>query len=216
MSIRLLLVDDHAVVREGVKALVESASDMEVVAEAGTGEEALSKAVEFSPDVVVMDVNLPQLNGIAATQQIISQHPYTSVLVFSTSRDKACVMAALKAGATGFLGKDCNPAELVEGIRAVAAGRSYFCARVKELLLKDYTKKISTDGPEPTMPLSEREQVVLQHIASGRSTKETAFTLQVSVKTVETHRRRIMQKLGAHNTAELVRYAIREGLVSTW
>ncbi|UFS68882.1 response regulator transcription factor [Geomonas sp. RF6] len=216
MSIKLLLVDDHAVVREGIKSLVEASDDIEIVGEAGNGEEAILKAAEANPDVVVMDVNLPEMNGIAATQRILSHSPYTSVLVLSTSRDKACVMAALKAGAIGFLGKDCHPRELVEGIRAVAAGRSYFCGRIKDLLLKDYTKRISTDSPDPVLPLSEREQVVLQHIASGRSTKETAFSLHVSVKTVETHRRRIMQKLGAHNTAELVRHAIREGLVSTW
>jgi len=216
MSIKLLLVDDHAVVREGVKALVGCAGDFEVVGEAANGEEAVRKAVEASPDVVVMDVNLPQVNGITATQQILSRSPYTSVLVLSTSRDKACVMAALKAGATGFLSKDCHPKELLEGIRAVAQGRSYFCGRIKDLLLKDYARRISADPSAPALPLSEREHVVLQHIAGGTSTKETACALNVSVKTIETHRRRIMQKLGAHNTAELVRFAIREGLVSTW
>ena len=216
MSIRVLLADDHKILREGLKALLKGASDIDVVAEASDGQEAVEKAAQSCPDVVVMDLVMPVMNGIEATQRIISKHPATTVLILSSSQDRANVTAALKAGAKGYLGKECIVAELEKGIRAVAAGKSYLDPRITELLITMYTQRNTQDALGNFVVLSKREQDVLRHTADGRNTKDIAFTLSISVKTVETHRLNIMKKLNLNSIAGLTKYAVREGLSSLW
>ena len=216
MSIRVLLVDDHKIVREGLKSLLKGTVDLEVVAEASEGRDAVAKAAQFRPNVVVMDLVMPVMNGIEATQRIIADSPATAVLILSSSQDRANVTAALKAGAKGYLGKECVIAELEKGIRAVAAGKSYLDPRITELLINMYTQKASHDTLGNFVVLSKREQDVLRHTADGRNTKDIAFTLSISVKTVETHRLNIMKKLNLNNVAGLTKYAVREGLSSLW
>jgi len=216
MSIKVLLVDDHKIVREGLKSLLKGTVDLEVVAEASEGRDAVAKAAQFRPNVVVMDLVMPVMNGIEATQRIIADSPATAVLILSSSQDRANVTAALKAGAKGYLGKECVIAELEKGIRAVAAGKSYLDPRITELLINMYTQKASHDTLGNFVVLSKREQDVLRHTADGRNTKDIAFTLSISVKTVETHRLNIMKKLNLNNVAGLTKYAVREGLSSLW
>ena len=216
MGIKVLLVDDHKILREGLKALLESAVDIDVVGEASDGREALDKAEQFRPDVIVMDLVMPVMNGIEATQRIISVLPATAVIILSSSQDRANVTAALKAGAKGYLGKECVVAELEKGIRAAASGKSYLDPRITELLINMYTQKSSQDALGNFVVLSKREQDVLRHTADGRNTKDIAFTLSISVKTVETHRLNIMKKLNLNSIAGLTKYAVREGLTSLW
>ena len=216
MGIKVLLVDDHKILREGLKALLDGVSDIEVVAEASDGKDAIDKAQLTSPDVVVMDLIMPVMNGIEATQRIIARSPATAVLILSSSQDRANVTAALKVGAKGYLGKECVIAELEKGIRAVAAGKSYLDPRITELLITMYTQKSSQDALGNFVVLSKREQDVLRHTADGRNTKDIAFTLSISVKTVETHRLNIMKKLNLNSVAGLTKYAVREGLSSLW
>ena len=216
MGVRVLLVDDHKIMREGLKALLRGALDLEVVAEASDGREAVEKASQSCPDVVVMDLIMPVMNGIEATQRIISRSPGTAVLILSSSQDRANVTAALKAGARGYLGKECVVAELEKGIRAVASGKSYLDPRITELLITMYTQKNTQDALGNFVVLSKREQDVLRHTADGRNTKDIAFTLSISVKTVETHRLNIMKKLNLNSIAGLTKYAVREGLSSLW
>jgi DNA-binding NarL/FixJ family response regulator len=216
MAIRVQLVDDHRILREGLKALLKGIADIEVVAEASDGREAVAKASEFRPDVIVMDLVMPVMNGIDAAQRILSTLPATGVLILSSSQDRANVTAALKAGARGYLGKECVIAELEKGIRAVAAGKSYLDPRITELLINLYTQKSAPDALGNFVVLSKREQDVLRHMADGRNTKDIAFTLSISVKTVETHRLNIMKKLNLNSIAGLTKYAVREGLSSLW
>jgi DNA-binding NarL/FixJ family response regulator len=216
MGIKVLLVDDHRILREGLKALLAGIPDIEVVGEASDGREAVDLAAEFRPDVIVMDLVMPVMNGIEATQRILSHSNATSVIILSSSRDRANVTAALKAGAKGYLGKECIVAELEKGIRAVAAGKSYLDPRITELLINMYTHKSAQDALGNFVILSKREQDVLRHTADGRNTKDIAFTLSISVKTVETHRLNIMKKLNLNSVAGLTKYAVREGLSSLW
>jgi DNA-binding NarL/FixJ family response regulator len=216
MGIKVMLVDDHKILREGLKALLKGVPDIEVVAEASDGRDAIDKAQQSSPDVVVMDLVMPVMNGIEATQRIIARSPATAVLILSSSQDRANVTAALKVGAKGYLGKECVVAELEKGIRAVAAGKSYLDPRITELLITMYTQKSAQDALGNFVVLSKREQDVLRHTADGRNTKDIAFTLSISVKTVETHRLNIMKKLNLNSVAGLTKYAVREGLSSLW
>jgi DNA-binding NarL/FixJ family response regulator len=216
MGIKVMLVDDHKILREGLKALLKGVPDIDVVAEASDGKDAIDKARQSSPDVIVMDLVMPVMNGIEATQQIISRSPSTAVLILSSSQDRANVTAALKVGAKGYLGKDCVIAELEKGIRAVASGKSYLDPRITELLINMYTQKSTQDALGNFVVLSKREQDVLRHTADGRNTKDIAFTLSISVKTVETHRLNIMKKLNLNSVAGLTKYAVREGLSSLW
>ncbi|GFO59237.1 DNA-binding response regulator [Geomonas silvestris] len=216
MSIKVMLVDDHRILREGLKALLKNSPDIEVVAEASDGREAIEKASEARPEVIVMDLVMPVLNGIEATQRILADLPSTNVLILSSSQERANVTAALKAGAKGYLGKECVIAELEKGIRAVAAGKSYLDPRITDLLINMYTQKNTQDALGNFVVLSKREQDVLRHTADGRNTKDIAFTLNISVKTVETHRLNIMKKLNVNSIAALTKYAVREGLTSLW
>jgi DNA-binding NarL/FixJ family response regulator len=216
MSIKVMLVDDHRIMREGLRSLLKNATDIEVVAEASDGREAVEKAAQARPEVIVMDLVMPVLNGIEATQRILVDQPGIKVLILSSSQERANVTAALKAGAKGYLGKECVIEELEKGIRAVQAGKSYLDPRITELLINLYTQKNQQDSTGSFVALSKREQDVLRHTADGRNTKDIAFTLSISVKTVETHRLNIMKKLNVNSIAQLTKYAVREGLSSLW
>jgi DNA-binding NarL/FixJ family response regulator len=216
MAIKVLLVDDHKILREGVRSLLKGVADIEVVGEASDGREAVEVALQSRPDVVVMDLVMPVMNGIDATQRILSERPATNILILSSSQERANVTAALKAGAKGYIGKECVLAELEKGIRAVAMGKSYLDPRITDLLINMYTSKTTEDALANFVVLSKREQDVLRHTADGKNTKDIAFTLGISVKTVETHRLNIMKKLKLSSIAGLTKYAIREGLSQLW
>lgn len=211
MTISVLLVDDHKIMREGLKSLLDQAEDINVVAQASDGREALTCYAACRPDVVVMDLTMPVMGGIEATRKIIELNPQAAVLALSMVLDRSCVAESLKAGAKGYLLKDCAADELMVAIRALHGGKSYLCAAVTELVINEFQRK---EHPAATPLLSPREQEVLQRIADGASTKEIAFQLQVSSKTIETIRANLMKKVGANSIAELIKYAIREGLTS--
>lgn len=212
MEIRVLLADDHKIVREGLRFILEMESDINVVAEAGTGRMAVQLAMEIEPDVAVIDVAMPEMNGIEATRRILCEKPDIKVLALSMHSARRFVEEALAAGAKGYLLKDCASEELVRAIRTVAAGETYLSPKVADMIVKGYMKRLpESEAPARTL-LSTREREVLQLIAEGHSTKEIAFALEVSIKTIETHRQQIMKKLNLHSVAALTRFAIREGL----
>jgi len=212
MSIRVLLAEDHAIVREGLRSLLESADGMHVVAEAANGRDAVALASEHAPDVVVMDVMMPGLNGIEATRRVRRECPATKVVALSMHAERVFVTEMLRAGASGYLLKDCVFDELARAICAVASGRSYLGEGVAGVVV-DALLDGGRDGKGTLYRLlTAREREVLQLVAEGRSTRDIAGLLHVSVKTVETHRRRIMGKLDLHSVAELTRYAVQQGL----
>jgi DNA-binding NarL/FixJ family response regulator len=214
-KLRLLLGDDHTLVRQGLRRILESRPDWEVVAEVGDGREAVARAIELAPDVALIDVAMPLLNGIDAAHQIVRKVPRTRVLLVSMHADEAYVTRALQAGATGYLLKDSASEDLIRGVEAVSAGQSFFSPAVARLMLDDYMRRIAgTHVIDRYATLSEREREVFQLIAEGRTNKEVADLLSISAATVETHRARILQKLEVHNTAELVLYAVRRGVIS--
>jgi DNA-binding NarL/FixJ family response regulator len=214
MKIKVLLVDDHKIMREGLKALLVNETDIEVVAEAADGNEAVARAAESSPDVVVMDISMPEMNGIEATKQIVAAAPQVGILALSMMLNRAYVVEALKAGARGYLVKDCAAEELVTAIRSVHQGNSFLSTEITKLVIRDYMKGASEDAGSGYTTLSRREREVLQAIADGKSTKEIAFDFGVSIKTIETQRMNTMKKLNLYSIAELTKYAIREGLSS--
>jgi DNA-binding NarL/FixJ family response regulator len=212
MTIKVLLADDHKIVREGLRSLLEREPDIDVIAMADNGRMAVQLAGELIPDVAVIDVAMPDMNGIEATRRIILENPEIRILTLSMHSARRFVTEALSAGAKGYLLKDCASEELVRAIRTVASNETYLSPKVAGLIVKDYLKRSPESAPATASHLSAREREVLQLIAEGQSTKEIAFTFGVSVKTVETHRQQIMRKLNLHSVAELTRYAIREGL----
>lgn len=212
MGIRVLLVDDHKIMREGLKALLVNEADIEVVAEAAGGAEAVARAADSAPDVVVMDISMPEINGIEATRRIVAASPGVRILALSMMLDRAYVVEALKAGAQGYLVKDCAAEELVTAIRSVNEENSYLSAEITALVIRDYMKGVPEEAGSGYAALSKREREVLQAIADGNSTKEIAFAFGVSIKTVETQRMNTMKKLNLYSIAELTKYAIREGL----
>ena len=212
MGIRVQLVDDHKIMREGLKALLARTPDIEVVAEADNGQTAMQKAAEFTPDVVVMDLSMPEMNGIEATRGIIAENPDVRVLALSMLLDRNNVIETLKSGAKGYISKDCVFEELVEAIRSIAAGNSYLGAKITELVIEDYSHNKADDRSDRYDTLSRREREVLLHIADGKNTKDIAFTLGVSIKTIEIQRLSVMKKLDLHSIAELTKYAVRKGL----
>jgi len=214
MSIRILLADDHKIIREGLRALLDGESNMEVVAEAEDGRTAVQLTRKLSPDVVVMDISMPDLNGIEATRQILRDHPGAKVIALSMHSDRQFAARMLEAGASGYVVKDAAFEELATAIRTVVDGRVYLCSLVTGLVVEDYVRRLPETEPKVTSPLSPREREALQLLAEGKTTKEAARELHVSVKTVETHRRNIMEKLNLHSVAELTKYAIRAGLTS--
>jgi len=207
--IRILLADDHAVVRHGFKMILSAQSDMEIVGEAGNGREAVDLAADLRPDVVVMDVAMPELNGIEATRRLTAANPHARVIALSMHKDSVYVREILRAGARGYLLKDSGPADLVAAVRAIASGEGYLSPAVSDAVLNDYRKHVT----DPIDLLSSREREVLQMLAEGKTNKEIAVVLNLSVYTVDAHRGRIMEKLNLHSINELVRFAVRNGLV---
>jgi two-component system response regulator NreC len=215
MGIRVLIADDHKIMRAGLRSLLEKQAEFEIVAEAENGRKAVQIAQEQKPDVVVMDVSMPDLNGIEATTQIIESLPETRVIALSMHSDKRFVMGMLRAGASGYLLKDCASQELATAIHQVAGGKKYLSPEITGVVIDDVLLgALSEEVATATSPLSAREREVLQLIAEGWSTKQIAPHLYVSIKTIETHRRQIMKKLDLHSIADLTKYAIREGLTS--
>lgn len=214
MNIRILLADDHEVMRDGLRSLLNSQPGMEVIAEAASGREAVELAVKKKPDVIIMDINMPNLSGIEATRQIVASVPKVKVIGLSMYSDKRFVVQLLKAGATGFLPKSSPFNEVVSAIKAVVANHTYVSPQIASNLIEDYVERVSTNDTSVFSVLTPREREVLQLIAEGCPTKKIASHLHISVKTVDTHRRQIMDKLDLHSIAELTKYAIQEGLTS--
>jgi len=209
---RVLLVDDHTLMRKGLKALLEKEPSLEICAEAADGMDAVRLARELKPDVVVMDLGLPRLNGVEATRQILEEDPACRVIALSMHQDKRYVTRALRAGACGYLLKDAALEDLVKAIEAVGQGQTFLSPEVAGLVIDEL--KNQPEGQEQVDSLlTGREREVLQLLAEGQSTKDIAKLLHISPKTVETHRRKLMDKLDLHSVADLTRYAIREGLV---
>ena len=214
MSIRILLADDHKITRQGLRSLIDKQSDMEVVAEAEDGRTAVSLVGELLPDVVIMDVSMPDLNGMEATRQIIGAFSGVKIIALSMHSDELFVIEMLKSGALGYLLKDCAFEELERAIRAVVDGQTYLSPSISGVVVNGYLHRLSKADFSGLEVLTHREREVLQLMAEGKSTKQIALKLHISVKTVETHRRQIMNKLDIHTVAELTKYAILKGLTS--
>lgn len=214
MSIRIVLCDDHQIIREGLRSLLEKQSDMRVVGEGINGHEAVKLAKEHTPDVIVMDVAMPDLNGIAAARRLHEDLPRLKILALSMHSDRRFVTGMLEAGASGYLLKDCAFSELANAIRTVHTGGLYISPRIAGSVLQEFVRHTKPTRKVQKVELTAREEEILQLVAEGKSTKDIAAALHVSIKTVETHRTHIMQKVGAHNVASLTKYAIREGFTS--
>ncbi|HVH29826.1 MAG TPA: response regulator transcription factor [Vicinamibacterales bacterium] len=213
--LRILLADDHVLVRQGLRKILEAQPDWEIVAEASDGREAVQQALALEPDVVVLDIGMPLLNGIEATRQIARRSPNINILILSMHAQEAYITQVMKAGARGYLLKDSADTDLIHAVVAVASGKSFFSPAVAKVMLDDYVRHLSDKGiVDRFETLSEREREIFQLIAEAHSNKEIAEMLSVSPATVETHRAHILQKLDVHNTAELVLYAVRRGTVS--
>lgn len=214
MGIKVLIADHNAIERAGIKTLLCKDSCFNVVAEANSGREAVQRSKELLPDVVLMDINMPEMNGFEATRRIIAETPEVRVLTFSSHSDMRFVSEAMRAGASGFLLKGCDADELIYATRTCAANRIYISEEINAVIVKDYIRQRHESSSSICSELTNREREVLQLVAEGRNTKEIAFTLEVGVKTVETHRNQIMKKLKLRSIADLTKYAIREGLIS--
>lgn len=206
---KILIADDHTVVRQGFRRILDAQDDLEVVGEAATGREVVEKTDELRPDVILMDVSMPELNGIEATRRIKKDSRFTHILALSMHKDNVYVREILRAGATGYVLKDCVEDELLQAVRAVAHGEAYLSPGVASAVLTDYRKHVT----DPIDLLSSREREVLQMLAEGKTNKEVATVLNLSVHTVDAHRGRIMEKLNLHSIGELVRFAMRNGLI---
>jgi DNA-binding NarL/FixJ family response regulator len=214
-TVRILLADDHSLLREGLRLLLERQAEFAVVGEAGDGREAVRLAEELHPDVVVMDIAMPELNGIEATLRIVNGLPRTSVLILSMHHDESYVARALKAGARGYLLKDSLKADLLSAVLAVTEGRSFFSPKVSRILQEDYMRKLTGGDIEDSFDLlTDREREILQLVAEGRTNKEVASRLSLSVHTVDTHRGNILQKLNLHSVPELILYAVRKKIIA--
>jgi len=214
MAIKVLIADDHQIVRQGLRTLLEREPDLKVVAQSEDGRTTVRLARELAPEVIIMDVAMPDLNGIEATRQIVTERPQVKVIALSMYADRRFVVNMLKAGASGYLLKDCAYEELVRAIRVVLAHKTYLSPGVTDIVVKDYVQGATDQGASVFSLLSPREREVLQLMSEGKSTNTIADSLHVSVKTVETHRQQVMHKLNIHNVAGLTKYAIREGLTS--
>lgn len=212
--IRVMIVDDHNIVREGIRTLLEKFPGISVVAEADNGRTALELVADAAPAVILMDMSMPGMNGIEATQRLLADHPGVRVLILSMHKDKRYVAQGFQAGARGYLLKDCASTELVKAVRAVAAGEMYVCAGVIGVVIDDYIRRIPESFTHSQAALTPREREVLQLIAEGNNAKNIAFLLKINVKTVDTHRQQVMKKLKMYSIAELTKYAIREGVTS--
>ena len=215
MSIRVLLADDHGIVRKGLRFLLERQPGVEIAGEASDGREAVRLADATSPDIVIMDIAMPLLNGIEATAQIVKRNPGVGVIVLSMHSDEDYLLSALNAGAKGYLLKDSAEVDLLRAIEAVRKGTPFFSPEITKTMLEDYMRFLQQRNLQDSYELlTEREKEVLQLLAEGRSNKEAATILDVSVYTVDTHRTHLMQKLNLHNTAEIVLYAVRKKIIA--
>ncbi len=214
MAIKVLIADDHKMFRDGLRTLLQRHSGVEVIAEAEDGLQALKLVEEKDPDVVIMDISMPELNGIETTRKISSDFPNTKVVMLSMHSDRRFVVEALKAGAAGYLLKDSAFEELVQVIQKVQNDQVYLSSKINDIILKEYIQMVKRGGASAFTVLSPREREVLQLLAEGKSTRQIADLLKVSIKTIETHRKQIMDKLEIRSVAELTKYAIREGLTA--
>jgi len=214
MSTRILLVDDHAITREGLRSLIEKQPGMEVVGEAQDGQKAFELVQELLPDVVITDITMPNLNGVDATRQIVRQLPKVKVIALSIHSNRAFVADMLKAGASGYVLKECTFDELVEAIRTVVDGGVYLSPKIAGVVVSDYVQRLFRIAESPLEALTERERQVLQLIGEGKNTKQIALQLHVSTKTIEANRHKIMEKLDVHSVAELVKIAVLGGLTT--
>jgi len=214
MIIRVLLADDHAIILDGLASLLERNTDFKIVGRAGDGLSAVRLAAELFPDIVIMDISMPGLNGIEATRRILAANPKRKVIALSMHNDSRYISEALKSGALGYLLKESAFEELIAAVRTVMKGQCYLSASIAGVVIKDYVRRLEKTESGAFSVLTPREREVLQALAEGLSTKEIACSLSVSVKTVETYRSQIMEKLDIHSVAELTKYAIREGLTS--
>jgi two-component system, NarL family, response regulator NreC len=214
-KIRILLADDHTLMRRGLRLVIEQQPDLVVVGEGSDGREAVSLAASLKPDVAVLDIGMPNLNGIEAAKQITDRETGTAVVILSMYSDETYILRALKAGARGYLLKDSAESDLVKAIHSVADGKSFFSPTVSRVLLEDYMRKLQRTGGESSYDLlTPREREVLQLIAEGKSNKEIADMLNLSVYTVETHRGNLMEKLNLKGIPELILYAVRKGIIA--
>jgi DNA-binding NarL/FixJ family response regulator len=213
-QIRILLADDHTIIRSGLRLLLDQQADFKVVAEASDGREALELASKLHPDVAVLDIGMPQLNGIEATSQIVAKEPNTKVVILSMHSDEGYVLRALKAGARAYILKNSAEADLIRAVQSVADGKSFFSPVISKMLLEDYVRQIRDKHVEDSYDLlTPREREILQLLAEGRTNKEVATLLNLSVYTVDAHRGNILQKLNLHGVPELVLYAVRKGII---
>lgn len=212
---RIVLADDHGIVRRGMRSLLEGEPGVEVVGEAANGREALKLLETLKPDMAILDVAMPMLNGIEVTAQAMKASPDLRVIILSMYADEAYIVRALTAGARAYLLKEATEEDLLPAVRAVALGRSFFSPAISTILLADYVRHLKQRGLEDSYDvLSDREKEVLQLLAEGKTNKEAASVLNISLSTVETHRLKLMQKLDLHNTAEIVLYAVRKGIIT--
>jgi len=214
MSTRILLVDDHGIVREGLRSVLEKEEDLKVVGEAEDGREAFGLVGDLLPDIIVMDITMPNLNGVDATRQIVREFPAVRVIALSMHSNRMFVTNMLKAGASGYVLKECLSDELVEAVRTVAGGGWYLSPRITGVVIDDYVQHLSDIPDSPIEVLTQREREVLQLIGEGKNTKQIALELHVSTKAIEANRRRMMEKLDAHSIPELVIKGIQGGLIS--
>ncbi|HZE11303.1 MAG TPA: response regulator transcription factor [Burkholderiales bacterium] len=212
MPVSVMLADDHAVVRDGLRALLEGGNDLQVVAVAGNGREAVSEALRLRPDIVIMDIAMPELDGVEATRRIVERCPETRVLILSMYLSAEHIYRALQAGAQGYVLKESAGEEVVDAIRALRAGKRYLSHRITETVIDDYLREGTNVSPLDSLSLRERD--VLQLVVEGRTNAAIALALSLSPKTVETYRARIMKKLKVKDTVELVKFSMRHGLIS--
>jgi len=214
-EIRILLADDHTVMRSGLRLLLERQPNLTVVGEASDGRETVHLAETLAPDVVVMDIAMPNLNGIEASRQIVNAKPETAIVILSMHSDESYVIRALKAGARAYLLKDSAEGDLIAAIHAITDGKSFFSPAISRILVEDYMRQLEQRHVEDTYELlTAREREILQLLAEGKTNKEVAAMLNLSIYTVETHRTHILQKLNLHNVPELILYAVRKGIIA--
>ena len=214
MTIKILLAENHHIIRQGIRALLEAQKDFEIVAEADDGRTAVKLARQHTPDVIIMDVSMPELNGIDATRQILREIDQTKVIALSMYSDKRFIKGMLEAGVSGYLLKNCVVAELISAIRSVMKGQKYLSPQILGKVVEGYLGHLSRNEADSDSPLSSREREIVQLVAEGKDSRQIAERLHISPKTVESHKRRTMEKLEIHSVAELTKFAIRQGLTS--
>lgn len=214
-TVRIVLADDHTVMRSGLRLLLERQPNLQVVGEAADGRQAVALSETAHPDVVIMDIAMPNLSGIEATRQIMSKNPKTAIAILSMHSDESYVIRALKAGARAYLLKDSAEADLLAAVRALTEGKSFFSPAISKILVEDYMRQLESRGAEDTYELlTTREREILQLLAEGKTNKDVANMLNLSLYTVETHRTHILQKLNLHSVPELILYAVRKGIIA--